>query len=614
MTLHNNELKYSKIITWIQEGVFLVGCFLFLLLIAKPILITVSRPSVFFLSAKFFNDFIFIPGGLIDWISALFMQFWFSNFLISFYIVLCLWLVMFLTKKWIEGVFKTKSIHSIHLIPSGILLAYHTQYESQISVTLALIVNFLALVLFLRWAPKNQNSRTIIAVTISIFLFWITGAAFFIFAMLLGIDEILRKRFISGIVVIITSSILPFIAINTIFLVSLRQAFSHNLIIENPLEIWYTGYLLLLYYPVILGISSILSFLENWKLIHKLNKISTTIKILVVTIIVIGGCAFLAYGSINDIKRYALKVNYAVNEERWNDVLALTKKCPYENPLVLAQQNLALFQRGMLLDSMFSYPQSKGSQGLLVNENWSLSWADEVSEIYWRLGLVNTAQHWAHEALEHKGPTADILKRLGMVYMIKGEHEAAKRFFLNLRDVPFQQSVADRLLLLNENPVERSQDSVCRHIQASIPVEDLNIRSSVYIPKLELLLKRNPKNKMAFEYLIAYHLLNSNVKGVSDRVLDFVDLSYPKIPRYVQEAMLVIVTMIPKADLNQLKRWIEPSTFNNFVEYRKIIAKYKGNKNNARSELLAQFGDTYWYYLMYGKMAPLQSEGQNEYQ
>jgi hypothetical protein len=345
-----------------------------------------------------------------------------------------------------------------------------------------------------------------------------------------------------------------------------------------------------------------------------LNKISTTIKILVVTIIVIGGCAFLAYGSINDIKRYALKVNYAVNEERWNDVLALTKKCPYENPLVLAQQNLALFQRGMLLDSMFSYPQSKGSQGLLVNENWSLSWADEVSEIYWRLGLVNTAQHWAHEALEHKGPTADILKRLGMVYMIKGEHEAAKRFFLNLRDVPFQQSVADRLLLLNENPVERSQDSVCRHIQASIPVEDLNIRSSVYIPKLELLLKRNPKNKMAFEYLIAYHLLNSNVKGVSDRVLDFVDLSYPKIPRYVQEAMLVIVTMIPKADLNQLKRWIEPSTFNNFVEYRKIIAKYKGNKNSARSELLAQFGDTYWYYLMYGKMAPLQSEGQNEYQ
>ena len=45
MTLHNNELKYSKIITWIQEGVFLVGCFLFLLLIAKPILITVSRRS-----------------------------------------------------------------------------------------------------------------------------------------------------------------------------------------------------------------------------------------------------------------------------------------------------------------------------------------------------------------------------------------------------------------------------------------------------------------------------------------------------------------------------------------------------------------------------------------
>jgi len=119
---------------------------------------------------------------------------------------------------------------------------------------------------------------------------------------------------------------------------------------------------------------------------------------------------------------------------------------------------------------------------------------------------------------------------------------------------------------------------------------------------------------MAFEYLIAYHLLNANGIGILKHVPDFKALNYAKLPRHVQEACIVIATMIPKFDMNKLHQWVDPIIFNRFIEYRKIFVSHKENKNMARGELLARFGDTYWYYLMYVKSAPRQSEGPNEFQ
>ena len=119
---------------------------------------------------------------------------------------------------------------------------------------------------------------------------------------------------------------------------------------------------------------------------------------------------------------------------------------------------------------------------------------------------------------------------------------------------------------------------------------------------------------MAFEYLIAYDLLTANGQGIMDHIPDFRALNYKKLPRHVQEALIVIATMIPKFDMNKLKQWVDPIIFNRFMEYRKILVKHKGDKGSAKQELKEQFDDTYWYYLMFVISGPRQSEGQNEYQ
>jgi hypothetical protein len=614
MNWSREKNRLTQISVWIQEGILLLACFLCLYLNIHPVLMIEAQSPVFLMTADFLKEFLILPGGLTDWLSALIMQFWFSDLIISLVLTVCFWSVMFLTKVWMGTLIEKRPLHSYHLIPAGLLLAFHSQYDFHFSITVAMIINLLVLTFFLRWAPKKQIVRALLGLTISLLLYWTTGGAFFLFVVLFGLDELIRKRFISGVLILFISGILPYIASLSFILVPLKQAYVHNLPFELPLELWYAGYLLPAFFLLTFIIASLARYIHAGKLFRKIDRLALLWKLAAGTILIVGGTILLTANSISDIKRHALLVNQAVTNARWSDVLNLTKHCTNETPLILSQSNLALYQTGILLDSMFAYPQSKGTLGLLMNQTWSLAWSEQASDVNWKLGLVNESQHWAHEAFEHKGATPSLLKRLGMIYMVKGENDAAKRYFLNLRKVPFQSNSADNLIRLNENPEAFSKDSTYTYIQSCMPIEDLNSRSSMFSAKLELLLQRNSKNKMAFEYLIAYYLLNANGNGVWVHIPDFKALNYTKIPRHVQEVMIVIATMIPNFDLNKLRPWIDPVNYNRFVEYQKIVIKYKEDRSGARQELQPRFGDTYWYYLMFVKSAPRQSDGQNEYQ
>jgi hypothetical protein len=386
------------------------------------------------------------------------------------------------------------------------------------------------------------------------------------------------------------------------------------MVFENLVEFEIIGYTLHIYFLLVILAALLIKLSRIQKLFHKLAGRLYMWKWAAGTIILLVGTVLLARESTNETNRLVFQINRLVSENRWTDVLESARRCTKINPLVLSQTNLALFQTGKLLDSMFTYPQTRGSIGLLMDQTWCIAWPEEMSNLTWKLGLVNESLHWAHEALECKGSTPNILKRLGTIYMIKGENEAAKRFFLNLKSVPFQSNIAESLIHLNENPTEFAQDSTCRYIKSCMLKEDLISGNEIHSREFVRLLERNPQNKMAFEYLVAYYLLNANVKKILDCVPAFRVMNYTKIPRHVQEALIVAATAIPNFDLNKLKGLIEPMNYRRFMEYRKVIPRHKNDLISARQDLLTRFGDSYWYFLMYSKLTPGQSENQHEYQ
>jgi hypothetical protein len=608
------KYRHTQIVVWIQEGIFLLVCFLYLFLDIHPVLMIKAQPPVFFMTSDFLKDFLLLPGGLTDWLSALLMQFWFSDLISSIVLTVCIWSVMVLTKVWMDILLEKHQLHSFHLIPAGLLLVFHSQYDFHFSITVALIINLLVLTLFLRWAPEKQIYRTLWGLVISLLLYWVTGGASFLFVVLFGFDELIKKRFVGGGLVLFISGILPYIASLSFILVPLRYAYIHNLSFELPLELWVTGYLLPAFFVLTFVFASLARYIGTWELFKKIDSLDFLWKLTAGTILIVGATILLFKESMNDTKRHVLLVNRAVTDERWSDVLSLTKYCSNETPLILSQSNLALYQTGKLLDSMFAYPQSKGTLGLLMNQPWSLSWSEEASDVNWRLGLVNESQHWAHEAFEHKGATSDLLKKLGKIYLVKGNHEVAKRYFLNLKDVPFQGKTAEYYLRLNENPAELAQDYEYQYIQSIMPTEDLISRGKASLPKLELLLKRNPRNRMAFEYMIADLLLTGNLKEIFDHVPDFHSFHYALLPRHVQEAIILVASLTPNIDLTQLKSLVLQSNFKRFLEYRQILLTHGGDRYSTMQDLKGQYGDTYWYYFMFVKPASRPSESQNEFQ
>jgi hypothetical protein len=610
-TKKNGFVAFSS---WMQDALFLLVCLCYLLMKIHPVLMIESQAPAFILNNSFFSQCISIPGGLTDWLSAYNMQFWSSDVLAALFLICCFWLVSYGTKRWIETLTTSRPVHTFHLIPAGLLLALHSQFEFHLSVTIALIINIIAILLFLRWAPKQFFFRISTSVSMLIVLYWLTGGAFFLFAVLAALDELfLKKHFVNGSSILLISTALPFL-ICSIVLITLKQAYIHNVSFETSTELPLAEYCLPAFFILTFGFMSFAYFLEKWILFKKIALIPFIWKWSVATVLLLTGTIILASRSINEIKQDVFTINRAIDEERWADVLAITRFCSNETPLIISQSNLALYQTGILLDSMFAYPQSKGTLGLLMNQTWCLAWPEQASNVSWRLGLINDAQHWSHEALERKGPTSKLLRKLGMIYMVKGNHLAAQRYFLNLQDVPLQQPKAEILMRLNANPGELAQNSECKTILECMPLEDFISRERNPVPKLESLLKRNPKNKMALHYLAAYYLLNGNLKEIVNHLPDFMTFDSTRYPRHIQEALIFISATTTDIPLVALKKIVSPENFNRFLEYRQVYINNTGNVQDARQTLQSQFGDTYWYYLMFVKPPSRPLESQNEFQ
>jgi hypothetical protein len=598
---------------WIQEGLFLLGCFFYLLFRVHPLLILEMQPAVFIKGARFFHDFPAIPGGMTDWLSAFFSMYWLSDLFGAVFLTLCLFFVVYLTRKWIESLTGNRPVHTVQLIPAGLILVFLKSYDFRLSILVALIFNLAFLLLFIRLAPKRQGFRAASALVLSVLLYWATGGAFLIFTVLCGLEDILlRRRFVSGLVLLLVPAFLPYAAFTYVFLVQLKQAYWHNLILEKPGPFALPRLGLQAFYLSAVLIVSMLQVRPFRKFLGKKIALPGLVKAAAGWVLLSGGTLLLAEKTGDETTRCALQINRFARENRWSDILTTAREFKILNPLFAYQTNLALFHTDQLLDKMFAYPQNLGTLGLLMDYDWCAAWAEESGNFYWKLGLLGESQHWATEAYEHKGPTPDLLKRLGLIYMMKGANATAERFYLNLKNVPLHAKSAENLMRLNENPAELAQNRAFQQLRACMPVDDfisLGVPSSM---ELEQLVRRNPKNKMAVEYLFAYYLLNGDLKKIWTRISDFSASGYASIPRHVQEALLLYAALIPKFDVNQLKKWVHPLVYKSFIEYEQTIRGHGGGLASAKQDLQARFGDTYWYYMMFVKSASRRSESQND--
>ena len=108
---------------------------------------------------------------------------------------------------------------------------------------------------------------------------------------------------------------------------------------------------------------------------------------------------------------------------------------------------------------------------------------------------------------------------------------------------------------------------------------------------LAFLIQENPANHMALEYLLAWDLLDKNLKGF----VNFCPFEgYPGgVPRCYQEAFLLNLADTTQS-LDNVPAFIDPEVVASFGLFMREYS------SGATAQTLAKrFGDTYWYYYFY---------------
>ena len=313
-------------------------------------------------------------------------------------------------------------------------------------------------------------------------------------------------------------------------------------------------------------------------------KYAVAVVVSVAVISLVSGYSFLRSFSMSEFRM--IKAQQAIDRHDWDDALHHTERYldnqKQPNPLIFYFHNIALYNKGELLNRLFDYQPVVGINALYF------PWQSRTRETEYghylleQLGCINDAQHWEFEAMVVWGETAPRLTNLARYNIINHRKAIARKYIARLRQSLFYKDEADRL----EACVESGQIDGLRAFSTNEP-EKANFVNILNIgPNLQYVLSQDPRNRMAYEYLMCDLLLSNNLSRFVEN-LQLAAGFYKQMPRIFDEALLVY--LLGGNDTKDL----QPSddTKSRFQQYAQIAQS--GNM----AALQAEFGNTYWFYL-----------------
>lgn len=279
--------------------------------------------------------------------------------------------------------------------------------------------------------------------------------------------------------------------------------------------------------------------------------------------------------------------------------------------IVLHDLNRALYHTNRLGSELFSYPQFHVDHGsgvsplLLADWEFSLQHREvnrKRADLMFEMGRVNEAEQLYFDAWAYHGQQPSILKRLAMLNLVKDRCKAACKFANYLERDPDCREWAQNLQSRSSEDPTLAWNPDLKRIRMMNFTQDV-AGPTAYADQeyvLKLLLRDNPRNRMAYEYLMAYYLLNCDEASLANLVPVLKNFGDSAIPRHYEEAILFLLdkTHAREIDLGGLS--IRPETVNRYERFRVLAREYMHDPEAQRRALLEAFGNTYWFYAAFG--------------
>jgi hypothetical protein len=574
--------------------------FIYFLLRIDPKLIYQAQEPVFFFDRYFIYEFFSYPGGVNELLSAFLSQFFYYSWTGALLQVLVFALVTLNTWLLIRSITTIRPILFLHWIPSIILLALHSNYSFPLVLTLGVLWALLCVNIYIRLAPSKSMLRLPLYLVLQAVLYYVTAGQAFIFSLFIVLYEILDHRsVILPLLYTLFAVLLPWIGASALFIISIRDAYTMNLISCDAYRVTWLSWVLYGFFPLVLFMAAFerryIKAGENiWS--RLLCRRSAAI-LLVQAVMILSLAAVSALYSYNKREKAFYLIDHYMRFEEWQKVLDIAQRGLPINNVVQCQVNRALYHAGYLPDKMFSVTQLFKGDGLFLHEKVRAAYALQHSDLFFDLGLINESEHWANEAIASNGETAWNLQRLALVNLLKDNRDIAAKYLARLRKTMWHKKwAAEHQKYLSDSNDFLAQAKY-RHLKSVMPEFDFLVSPAEPELCLEELLK-NTKNKMAFEYLMAYCLLEGQIGRFVKNLQRFNDYDYPKIPRHFEEAILIYNQLTGGRGIALQDKEISEQTSRKFDDFNNIMSKHKKDKQAARSELI-KYRDTYWFYGLY---------------
>jgi len=578
---------------------------------------TIANFPSFFRGWTFFQQFTSYPGGLIEYLSAFLSQFFYIGWAGALIVTLQVWLICVCIKYFLKAV-NAPQLLWLRFVPPILLLTTYTQYTYHFLTTMALLAVLLFVCLHIRISPKSRLLSLLVFVVLSIILYTIAAGAYLLFAVFCAIYELLwARRWQMGLVYLLSAAVIPYLWGVLLFNVSIIDSFSNllpfswRIIRFEPCKrmviMVYILYLLLPLTALGLGLWQIIVKRKVKKRPHsKSSKPGSRIiawytgsplcRWIIESCILFAIAGSAVFFSYDKKVRALFKVDYYTCHEMWPEVLLAASS--FSNDYYIVHTvNRALYHTGRLGCDMFCYPQHPDAMFLTAQEHHPAHW--KRFDIFIELGFINLAENALVESLEIFGERPILLKRLALVNMVKANAGAVRVYLGALSKTLFHAEWANNYLTHLQSDPNFATDDRIQHLRNLMVEKDSPFRG--YSPEKALLalLEKNRQNRMAFEYRMAWYMLIGQLDKFIENIDRLDDFDYPEIPRLYEEAILVYVFNTRKT-VNLRGRRISPQSRRRFEGFIQVLKRYGGNTQAAFNELAKSYGDSYFFYRVYG--------------
>ncbi len=561
---------------------FAVGVFLFWRFIHPEALACAEELQLFLFTPEYFFERLTYPGGIATYIGEFITQFY--NLISLGAVILTLLFVVIQRLTWY--LMRSEEVESCHyplsFAPAIFLLAIMGDENVLAPYVASIILGLVACIIFSHFASSTLSARrAALALLIPVICF--AGTGIYILCAYAIAKSIKQRNYLEPFLIVIYLAL----CITTCYRIS-AYPLSRVLIGIGVYRMADAPTMLPLFL-VFIGLFPALSSLLKMKM----PRGSAYAELGLVAVFAF----LLPHLTFDEFKYRVMRYDLLLRKRNWSEIISLAKRHEPHSPLELATVNFALASRGELPNRMFEFPQVN-SEGLLPVFSREVFTTMMTSDIYYELGMLNTARRFAFEAQEsipNSQKSGRLTKRLAEVAIIDGHYELARRYLHLLKQTfAYRKWAADNEALIADEAMVNAHPVYGRMRHRRVTT-DFFYSDPEMDQMLGVLFNQDKSNRMALDYLLSCELLTRNLAAFARYIPlmgQLPDGGMGPLPRAYQEALCMVWAQ-HHPNFDGIPWPIDPTIRRNFIQFAQLTAP-----NGTHSPLPPYLASSYWAFFI----------------